>query len=86
VKLGYGGQAYIRRLCGCCSAVVQPLFSCHHETLALGMAELGGSNSSRHYIFKQDLQALVKELGIEIRIAHYPPYTSKAISRNKFTR
>lgn len=37
----------------------------------------GGSNSSRHYIFKQDLQALVNELGMEIRIAHYPPYTSK---------
>lgn len=29
VKLGYGGQAYIRRLLGC-----------HHETLALGLAEL----------------------------------------------
>lgn len=29
VKLGYGGQAYIRRL-----------FGCHHETLALGIAEL----------------------------------------------
>ncbi|MGB8698653.1 MAG: ISAzo13 family transposase [Thermosynechococcaceae cyanobacterium] len=37
----------------------------------------GGSNSSRHYLFKQDLQALVNALGIEIRIAHYPPYTSK---------
>jgi hypothetical protein len=37
----------------------------------------GGSNSSRHYIFKQDLQALVEEIGIEIRIAHYPPDTSK---------
>jgi len=37
----------------------------------------GGSNSSRHYLFKQDLQALVNEIGIEIRIAHYPPYTSK---------
>lgn len=37
----------------------------------------GGSNSSRYYLFKQDLQALVNELGIEIRIAHYPPYTSK---------
>jgi len=37
----------------------------------------GGSNSSRHYIFKQDLQALVDEIGVEIRIAHYPPYTSK---------
>jgi hypothetical protein len=37
----------------------------------------GGSNSSRYYIFKEDLQALVNKLGIEIRIAHYPPYTSK---------
>ena len=37
----------------------------------------GGSNSSRHYIFKQDLQALSDEIGIEIRIAHYPPHTSK---------
>lgn len=36
-----------------------------------------GSNSSRHYIFKQDLQALVDVIGVEIRIAHYPPYTSK---------
>ena len=37
----------------------------------------GGSNSSRHYIFKQDLQCLADEIGIEIRIAHYPPYCSK---------
>jgi hypothetical protein len=41
------------------------------------LCDSGGSNSSRHYLFKQDLQALVNELGIEIRIAHYPPYTSK---------
>jgi len=37
----------------------------------------GGSNSSRHFIFKQDLQILAEEIGVEIRIAHYPPYTSK---------
>ena len=37
----------------------------------------GGSNSSRHYIFKEDLQKLADKIGIEIRIAHYPPYTSK---------
>lgn len=37
----------------------------------------GGSNSSRHYIFKEDLQKLVNEIGVQIRIAHYPPYTSK---------
>lgn len=52
----------------------------HHyptATSILLLCDGGGSNSSRHYLFKQDLQALVNELGIEIRIAHYPPYTSK---------
>ncbi len=37
----------------------------------------GGSNSSRYYVFKEALQALATAIGIEIRIAHYPPYTSK---------
>lgn len=37
----------------------------------------GGSNSSRHYIFKEDLQKLSIDLQIDIRIAHYPPYCSK---------
>lgn len=37
----------------------------------------GGSNSSRHYIFKEDLQKLANSINKEIRIAHYPPYTSK---------
>jgi hypothetical protein len=46
-------------------------------TSILMLMDGGGSNSSRHYIFKQDLQALAEEIGIEIRIAHYPPYTSK---------
>lgn len=46
-------------------------------TSILVLADGGGSNSSRHYIFKEDLQKLVNEIGIEIRIAHYPPYTSK---------
>jgi len=43
----------------------------------LALADGGGSNSSRHYIFKEDLQKLAHEIGIEIRMAHYPPYTSK---------
>lgn len=46
-------------------------------TSILMLMDGGGSNSSRHYIFKQDLQTLAEEIGIEIRIAHYPPYTSK---------
>jgi hypothetical protein len=46
-------------------------------TSILMLMDGGGSNSSRHYIFKQELQALADEIGVEIRIAHYPPYTSK---------
>jgi hypothetical protein len=46
-------------------------------TSILMLMDGGGSNSSRHYIFKQDLQALADELGIDIRVAHYPPHTSK---------
>jgi hypothetical protein len=46
-------------------------------TALLVLCDGGGSNNSRYYLFKQDLQALADELGIAIRIAHYPPYTSK---------
>ena len=46
-------------------------------TSILVLCDGGGSNNARHYIFKQDLQALANEIGIEIRIAHYPPYCSK---------
>jgi len=48
-----------------------------NASAVLVLCDGGGSNSSLHYIFKQDLQALADELGIEIRIAHYPPYCSK---------
>ena len=37
----------------------------------------GGSNSSRKYIFKHYLECLSQSIGIEIRVAHYPPYCSK---------
>lgn len=37
----------------------------------------GGSNSALAYLFKEDLQRLANRLGIEVRIAHYPPYCSK---------
>jgi hypothetical protein len=46
-------------------------------TSILVLCDGGGSNSSRQYLFKQDLQRLAEEIGIEIRIAHYPPYCSK---------
>ena len=41
------------------------------------LCDCGGSNNARYCIFKEDLQKLADELNIEIRIAHYPPYTSK---------
>ena len=37
----------------------------------------GGSNSADEYLFKEDLQKLADRSGLEIRIAHYPPYCSK---------
>jgi len=46
-------------------------------TSILMLMDGGGSNSSRRYVFKEGLQNLVNEIGVEIRIAHYPPYTSK---------
>lgn len=46
-------------------------------TSILVLVDSGGSNSCRHYVFKEQLQKLVNEIGIEIRIAHYPPYCSK---------
>lgn len=43
----------------------------------LMLVDSGGSHSYRHYIFKEKLQNLVNTIGIEIRVAHYPPYCSK---------
>lgn len=37
----------------------------------------GGSNSAAKYLFKEDLQKLADTIGLEIRVAHYPPYCSK---------
>ena len=37
----------------------------------------GGSNSATQYLFKEDLQRLAGRLGLELRVAHYPPYCSK---------
>ncbi len=55
-------------------------YGCHlyaASTSLLLLCDGGGSNSSRSYLFKDALQKLANELGIDIRIAHYPPYTSK---------
>ena len=46
-------------------------------TSLLLLCDGGGSNSATQYLFKEDLQRLADRIGIEIRVAHYPPYTSK---------
>ena len=43
-----------------------------HATSILLLCDAGGSNHCRHYLFKAELQKLVDEIGIEIRVAHYP--------------
>jgi hypothetical protein len=43
----------------------------------LVLCDGGGSNSATRYVFKEELQRLANRLGIEIRVAHYPPYCSK---------
>lgn len=48
-----------------------------NATSILLLCDAGGSNAAAHYIFKEDLQQLVNDLGIEIRVAHYPSYCSK---------
>jgi hypothetical protein len=51
---------------------------CYPEaTSILLLCDCGGSNSAAQYLFKKDLQDLVNDLGIEIRVAHYPSYCSK---------
>jgi len=46
-------------------------------TRLLVLGDGGGSNSATQYLFKADLQGLANRLGLEIRVAHYPPYCSK---------
>jgi hypothetical protein len=46
-------------------------------TQLLVLCDGGGSNSATRYVFKEELQKLADRLGIEIRVAHYPPYCSK---------
>lgn len=45
-----------------------------NTTSVLILCDGGGSNHCRHYLFKQEL---ANRMGLEIQIAHYPPYASK---------
>jgi len=46
-------------------------------TRLLVLGDGGGSNSATQYLCKEDLQGLANRLGLEMRVAHYPPYGSK---------
>ena len=46
-------------------------------TELLLLCDCGGSNSANTHLFKVDLQALVNEWGMAVRVAHYPAYCSK---------
>lgn len=46
-------------------------------TTILLLCDGGGANGHRHHLFKKELQALARELGLRIVVAHYPPYCSK---------
>lgn len=48
-----------------------------YATSLLLLCDCGGSNSYRRYLFKQSLQRLADQMQLEVRVAHYPPYTSK---------
>lgn len=43
----------------------------------LFLCDGGGSNSSSRHVFKEALQNLANKIGLEIRVAHYPPNCSK---------
>jgi hypothetical protein len=52
------------------------------EAKSLLLCDGGGSNpadndNGQAHLFRTDLQQLVNVLGMEIRVAHYPPYASK---------
>ena len=52
----------------------------HHYPEAknlLLLCDAGGGNSYRHHAFKRELLALAEEIGMDIIVSHYPPYSSK---------
>jgi hypothetical protein len=53
--------------------------SCKHKkgTPILVLLDGGGSNGSRNRLFKQEMQDWADDYGLNVRVAHYPPYCSK---------
>lgn len=66
----------------CCDSIAH-WWECHgrrqypNKRRLLLLCDGGGSNATNRHVFKEALQNLADRLGLEIRIAHYPPYCSK---------
>lgn len=66
----------------CCDSIAHwwQQHGCKHYPNAcrlLLLCDGGGSNASNRHVFKEALQKLADQLGLEIRVAHFPPYCSK---------
>jgi len=66
----------------CCDSIAHwwKQHGCRHYPKArrlLLLCDGGGSNAANRHVFKEALQKLADQLGLEIRVAHYPPYCSK---------
>lgn len=66
----------------CCDSIAHwwKRHGCRHYPKArrlLLLCDGGGSNAANRHVFKEALQKLADQLGLEIRVAHYPPYCSK---------
>ncbi len=48
-----------------------------NATAILLLGDGGGSNSCHKHLFKEDLQGVVNDIAVPIRVAHYPAYCSK---------
>lgn len=48
-----------------------------NATAILLLCDGGGSNSCHKHLFKEDLQGVVNDIAVPIRVAHYPAYCSK---------
>ena len=66
----------------CCDSIAHwwHQHGCQHFPDArrlLLLCDGGGSNATNRHVFKEALQNLANRLGLDIRVAHYPPYCSK---------
>ncbi|MEA3276580.1 MAG: ISAzo13 family transposase [Pseudomonadota bacterium] len=66
-------------VCDAIALAWEVLFSAMYPgaTEVILLCDCGGANAARSLRFKEDVIELARRLGLRVRIAHYPPYTSK---------